>query len=98
MPVRTGAVSEFRSKVTGQHTATLLQRSGSRAALSGMLWLAMAAHAAAPQLLHTPGYESPVRGDPDDLLMIPGTGFHATDHVIYRAMDSTQASTHTPPG
>ena len=52
-----------------------------------MLQLAISAAAAAPQVLHTPGYESPVRGDPDDLLMIAGTGFHPTDRVVYQAMD-----------
>jgi hypothetical protein len=43
--------------------------------------------AAPPVLLHTSGYESPVRGDPDDLVMLGGIGFHATDRVIYRAVD-----------
>jgi hypothetical protein len=55
-----------------------------------MLWFTMDARAAAPHVLHTAGYESPVRGDPDDLLMIAGAGFQATDRVIYRAIAAAQ--------
>ena len=44
--------------------------------------------AAAPaQLLRTAGYEAPVRGDPDDLLMIAGLGLNATDRVVYQAAE-----------
>ncbi len=46
---------------------------------------APAARSAAPALMHTPGYESPVRADPDDLLMIGGSGFRASDRVVYAA-------------
>ncbi len=35
--------------------------------------------AAAPQLYHQAAYESPVRGDPDDLLLLAGYGFEADD-------------------
>jgi len=52
-----------------------------------MLLPVLSAHAAAPRILHTPGYESPVRADPDDLLTIVGSGFESTDRVIYQAMD-----------
>ena len=42
------------------------------------------AFAAAPLVLHTPGYESPVHGNPDDLLLIAGFGFKADDRVVYQ--------------
>jgi hypothetical protein len=39
--------------------------------------------------------ESPVRGEPGDLLLLAGTGFAATDTVVYAALsDTTQALTH----
>ena len=50
------------------------------------------ASAAAPLLLHTPGYESPTHADPDDLLMIAGWGFDPGDRVVYRAMDTATGS------
>jgi hypothetical protein len=68
---------------------TNLQRFG-LVLLAGTLWLATGAHAAAPHVFHTPGYESPVRGDPDDLLMIAGAGFQPEDRVVYRAMDTAR--------
>ncbi|HEV2700097.1 MAG TPA: hypothetical protein VGV09_00590, partial [Steroidobacteraceae bacterium] len=53
------------------------------------------AWAAAPTLFRTPGYQSPVRADPDDLLMLAGSGFHPTDRVVYAALDSSDpAATH----
>jgi hypothetical protein len=39
-------------------------------------------------LLHTEGYEAPVRGEPDDLLLLAGTGFQKTDRVVYEALDA----------
>ena len=60
------------------------------AALTCLLWLVSAAQATAPRVLHTPGYESPVRGDPDDLLMIAGVGFRSSDRVVYQAMDDAK--------
>jgi hypothetical protein len=48
--------------------------------------------AKAPELLRTPGYESPVRGGPGDLLLIAGTGFHSTDRVVYEAIDAADPS------
>jgi hypothetical protein len=46
------------------------------------------ASATPPTLLRTPGYQSPVHAGPDDLLMIPGSGFRETDRVVYRAYDA----------
>src|ERR1700728_4487007 len=48
--------------------------------------------ARAPELLRTPGYESPVQGGPDDLLMIAGTGFSSTDRIVYEAIDAAAPS------
>ncbi len=59
---------------------------------------ALAAHlpgrasAAPPEILHTPDYQSPVRGDPGDLLMIAGTGLQPADRVVYEALDLSLAS------
>jgi len=73
------------------------QQYGLAAILMGTLWLSMDARAAAPHVLHTAGYESPVRGDPDDLLMIAGAGFQPRDRVVYRAMDAPQPAAHIMP-
>src|ERR1700754_2971983 len=67
------------------------------AAVSGLIWPTSGCRAAAPRVLHTPGYESPVRGDPDDLLMIAGDGFQPTDRVIYRALDAARPAPRTVP-
>jgi hypothetical protein len=48
-----------------------------------------ATRAAAPILFRTPGYQAPVRGDPDDLLLLAGSGFHGTDRVVYAAVDGS---------
>ena len=50
------------------------------------------ATAKAPELLRTPGYQSPVRGEPGDLLLITGAGFHSTDRVVYEAIEATDAA------
>jgi hypothetical protein len=42
-----------------------------------------------PQLYHSAAYQSPVRGEPDDLLLLPGYGFAADDAVVYRAISTT---------
>ena len=55
------------------------------AMLLGMAW--MPARAAPPTLFHTSGYQAPVRGDPDDLLLLAGAGFSSTDRVVYAAED-----------
>jgi hypothetical protein len=40
-----------------------------------------------------PAYESPLRGDPDDLLLISGIGLSAADTVVYQAIgDTTQVA------
>jgi hypothetical protein len=43
-------------------------------------------------LLRTPGYESPVQGGPDDLLLLAGRGFSSTDRVVYEAIDAAAPS------
>jgi len=50
-----------------------------------------------PILYSNPAYESPVRGDPDDLLLIAGSGLSAGDTVIYRAVDDTNSLSVRPP-
>jgi len=44
---------------------------------------------AAPAVYTQPAYESPVRGDPDDLLLIPGDGLAGDDTVVYQAVSDT---------
>ncbi len=46
---------------------------------------------AAPTIYSTPAYQSPVRADPDDLLLLPGIGFAGGDTVVYRAITDTTA-------
>lgn len=48
-----------------------------------------AAVAAPPQLYQQPANESPVRADPDDLLMLPGYGFADDDVVVYQSLQRT---------
>jgi hypothetical protein len=45
--------------------------------------------AAPPQLYGQPANESPVRADPDDLLLLAGYAFRVDDEVVYRAMANT---------
>jgi hypothetical protein len=66
----------------------------SAAAILGLLASGGAVHGAAPMIMHTPGYESPVRADPDDLIMIGGTGFDASDQVVYVAANGPAADSH----
>jgi uncharacterized repeat protein (TIGR01451 family) len=40
-------------------------------------------------LFSAPANESPVRADPDDLLLLPGNGLAANDTVVYRAVAHT---------
>jgi hypothetical protein len=42
-----------------------------------------------PIIFSQPAYQGPVRGDPGDLLMLPGGGFAATDTVVYQAVGAT---------
>ena len=57
-----------------------------------------AAQAAPPVLYSSPAYESPVRGDPGDLLLIAGSGFAVTDSVVYQALDDTTQPLVPPDG
>jgi hypothetical protein len=65
------------------------------AALAVLLVGANAA-AAPPQLFRQAAYESPVRGDPDDLLLLAGDGFAGDDTVVYRALANTTESIAVP--
>ncbi len=47
------------------------------------------ANASPPRLYSQPAYQSPVRAEPDDLLMLPGDGFAAGDSVVYKALADT---------
>ena len=60
--------------------------------------LALFCHAAPvgatpPVIFSQAAYQSPVRGDPGDLLILAGDGFSATDTVVYQAIGNT---TQTP--
>jgi hypothetical protein len=59
-----------------------------------MCCLVNGATAAPPVLLRTAGYQSPVHGDPGDLLLIPGTGFQPTDRVVYSSDDAREGPIH----
>ncbi len=52
----------------------------------GMFGLIQRGWTAAPVLYRLAAYQSPVRGDADDLLFIAGYGFASGDQVIYRAL------------
>jgi hypothetical protein len=58
-----------------------------------LAWAALAtaapALAAPPRLYQDPFRQSPVRGEPDDLLMIAGSGFAEGDVVVYRRLVDT---------
>jgi hypothetical protein len=56
--------------------------------VSAMPWLAATA---APVLYRQPAYESPTRGEPDDLLLLAGKGFSIQDRVVYEALTDTTA-------
>ena len=57
----------------------------------GALCIGALARAQPPILYSQPGYQSPVRGEPDDLLMLPGFGFAKGDVVVYaRLADTTR--------
>lgn len=52
--------------------------------------------AAPPTLYHQPFYESPIRGEPDDLLLLAGSGFSATDVVVYAAIGASSEKPAAP--
>src|ERR1700683_5499517 len=57
-------------------------------ALSAVIWASppLAADADAPPRLYSQAaYQSPVRADPDDLLLLAGDGLAADDVVVYQA-------------
>src|ERR1700694_857125 len=54
-----------------------------------VLFIGADAMATPPQLYRQAAYESPVRGDPDDLLLLAGYGFSADDTVVYRTVPDT---------
>lgn len=58
-------------------------------ALSWVSFAASRAGSAPPVLFSAPAYESPVRGDPDDLLLLAGYGLAANDTVVYQAVSNT---------
>ncbi len=61
----------------------------------GSLLAAPQVRASPPAVYRTAAYQSPVRGDPDDLLLIPGYGFSSGDTVVYSAIaDTTEPLTH----
>jgi hypothetical protein len=57
---------------------------------------ATTARSAAPRLYRQPANESPVRADPDDLLLLAGYGFSAGDVVVYQAVADTAKALHPP--
>jgi hypothetical protein len=58
----------------------------------GLLLSCPPAQAQGPTIFGQPEYESPVRGDPDDLVMLAGSGFSSADVVIYsRVQDTSRA-------
>jgi hypothetical protein len=52
--------------------------------------------AAPPDLYRHADYESPVRADPDDLLLLAGYGFAVDDTVVYRAVPDTTKALNAP--
>lgn len=52
--------------------------------------------AAAPSLYSQPAYESPVRGEPDDLLLLAGYGFAADDQVVFQSVGAVTDSRQHP--
>src|ERR1700690_2362057 len=53
-------------------------------------------YAAAPVIYSSPAYQSPVRADPDDLLLLPGYGLSSTDRVVYLAIPTTTGKMEHP--
>jgi uncharacterized repeat protein (TIGR01451 family) len=53
-------------------------------------------YAAPPVIYSSPAYQSPVRADPDDLLLLPGYALSSTDRVVYRAISTTTGKMEHP--
>jgi hypothetical protein len=64
--------------------------------LLSLMSFAITAHSAAPLLYRQPANESPVRADPDDLLMLAGYGFSADDVVVYQTVVDTSKALSPP--
>jgi hypothetical protein len=62
--------------------------------LVGALFPGTPAAAAAPRVLHTPGYQSPVQAGPDDVVVIVGADFAADDRVVYQAATAGATGSH----
>jgi len=60
-----------------------------------LLWSTQS-FAAAPQLYSASAYQGPVRGDADDLLLLPGYGLGAGDSVVYRTINGAADRLATP--
>jgi hypothetical protein len=54
------------------------------------------AQAGPPVLFHQSGYQSPVRGDPDDLLLLAGCGLATDDTVVYQLLDDSSKRSNPP--
>jgi hypothetical protein len=67
-----------------------------RLVAGGLLLLSAHAWATPPVLYSQPAYESPVRGDPDDLLLLSGSGLSGADTVVYAAVGNTTSLPPTP--
>ena len=61
-----------------------------------VLFIGADAMATPPQLYRQAAYESPVRGAPDDLLLLAGYGFSADDTVVYRTVANSTKPLATP--
>src|SRR5262245_49264294 len=66
-------------------------------ALFGALAVSIQAFATTPPTIYSsPAHQSPVRAEPDDLLMLPGADFAAGDVVVYQAIGNTTQPLVTP--
>ena len=52
--------------------------------------------ATAPTLYSQPAYESPVRGDPDELLLLAGDGVSSSDRVVYVMLRDSRSGASPP--
>jgi hypothetical protein len=78
--------------------ACLNGRARLRALCFVALGFATYASQAAPKLYAQPAHESPVRGEPDDLLLLAGYGLAPDDAVVYQALEDTTRPLHSPAG